>query len=70
MQQVERLDDAEVAWVRDLVVRVGDYRAAKDLGLARQTVARAAAGLRVYVGTISIVRAAIARDRVPRTGTS
>ena len=77
MQPEANTNDAPLSQVeRDglyaLIERVGEYRAAVLLGLARQTIARGAAGLRLRNGTRAQMREALARIEatklVPQSG--
>lgn len=57
----ESLSADEIARLRRRIEADGEQRVADDFEIARQTLARALAGLPVHTGTISVVREKLKR---------
>lgn len=60
------LDASERAALADLVHTAGEAECARRIGLSRQSVARAIAGLRVYPGTIALIRLHLGGVKMPQ----
>ncbi len=59
----EPLSESEIALIRTLIERIGERQAAAKVGLARQTLVRVIAGVRVYPGTASAIRTALSNGQ-------
>lgn len=55
------LPETERLRVRDLIVKLGERRAAQVFGVDAKTLLRCAAGIGVYRGTAALVRETLAR---------